>query len=176
MYCDLAYAYCDLAHAYCDLVHAYCDLAHAYSDLVHAYSDLAHANSDLAHANSDLAHANSDLAHAYSDLACAYFPHKWRNFMKISTSQIWLDFFETAHKWKPHHWKPHEPRTCCIFTVMVLWNRTGHLHKIHPNLSYFQQSYVFKEYNDSVGRGTTVLIYRKFPFTYYFQNSLHYKN
>ena len=41
-----------------------------------------------AHAYSDLAHAYFDLAHAFSDLAHAYFPHKWRNFMKISTSQI----------------------------------------------------------------------------------------
>ena len=48
----------------------------------------AHGYCDLAHAYSDLAHAYSDLAHTYSDLAHAYFPHKWRNFMKISTSQI----------------------------------------------------------------------------------------
>jgi hypothetical protein len=74
-----------LTHVYCDLAHAYCDLAYAYCDLGHAYCDLDHA----------------------------YFPHKWRNFMKISMSQIYLEFFETAHEWKPHHWNPQEPRTGC---------------------------------------------------------------
>ena len=46
---------------------------------------------------------------------------------------------------------------CAIFTATLLWNSAGHLlHKINPDLSYFELSYVFWEHNDSVGRGTTV--------------------
>ena len=49
--------------------------------------------------------------------------------------------------------------SCAIFTATLLWNSAGHLlHKTNPELSYFELSYVFWEHNDSVGRGTTVLI------------------
>ena len=49
--------------------------------------------------------------------------------------------------------------SCAIFTATLLWNSAGHLlHKTNPNLSYFELSYVFWEHNDSVGRGTTVIL------------------
>ena len=49
-----------------------------------------------------------------------------------------------------------------IFAATLFWNSTGHLlHKTNPDLSYFEISYVFWEHNDSVGRGTTALDYRR---------------
>ena len=45
--------------------------------------------------------------------------------------------------------------SCAIFTATLLWNSAGHLlHKTNPD-----QSYVFWEHNDSVGRGTTVYFF-----------------
>ena len=50
--------------------------------------------------------------------------------------------------------------SCAIFAATLFWNIAGHLlHKTNPSLSYFKLSYVFWEHNDSVGRGTTVLVY-----------------
>ena len=56
-----------------------------------------------------------------------------------------------------------------ILTATLFWNSAGHLlQKPNPNASYFKLSYVFWEHNDSVGRGTTVLISEDYENSFQF--------
>ena len=52
--------------------------------------------------------------------------------------------------------------------VHYFWNSAGHLtHKINPNLSYFDLSYVYLEHINSVEWGTSVLYQAKTKYREY---------